>query len=78
MTTDSVSVKPLNETAFGQGLVVRDKHFLILEPPPNSALIHRVGAQQLFMQPVAAYAFPTTSYANYSGAYRQNMVCSGG
>jgi len=62
---------PLNETAFGTGLVVRGKHFVILEPPANSALIHRVGAQQLFMQPIATYAVPTTSYANYSGTYRQ-------
>jgi lysosomal alpha-mannosidase len=62
---------PLNETAFGQGLVVRGKHFLILESPANSALIHRVDAQQLFMQPIATYALPTTSYANYSNTYRQ-------
>jgi lysosomal alpha-mannosidase len=41
--------EPLNEIAFGQGLVVRGKHFLILEPPANSALIHRVSAQQLYM-----------------------------
>jgi lysosomal alpha-mannosidase len=63
--------QPLNETAFGQGLVVRGKHFLILEPPANSALVHRVGAQELFMQPIATYALPTTSYANYSDTYRQ-------
>jgi lysosomal alpha-mannosidase len=63
--------EPLNETAFGQGLVVRGKHFLILEPPANSARIHLVGAQQLFMQPIATYALPTTSYANYSGTYRR-------
>jgi lysosomal alpha-mannosidase len=61
----------LNETAFAQGLVVRGKHFLILEPPANSALIHRVDAQQLFMQPIATYALPTTSYVNYSSTYRQ-------
>ncbi len=63
--------QPLNETAFGKGLVVRGKHFIILEPPANSALIHRAGAQELFMQPIATYALPTTSYANYSGTYRQ-------
>jgi lysosomal alpha-mannosidase len=63
--------EPLNEMAFGQGLVVRGKHFLVLEPPVNSARIHRVGAQELFMQPIATYALPTTSYANYSSTYRQ-------
>jgi lysosomal alpha-mannosidase len=69
---DSLGVnEPLNETAFGKGLVVRGKHFLILEPPASSAVIHRVGAQRLFMHPIATYALPQTSYANYSSAYRQ-------
>ncbi|CAF3727422.1 unnamed protein product [Rotaria socialis] len=63
--------EPLNETAFGKGLVVRGKHFLILELPANSALIHRVGAQELFMHPIATYALPQISYANYSSAYHQ-------
>ncbi|CAF3956659.1 unnamed protein product [Rotaria magnacalcarata] len=63
--------EPLNETAFGTGLVVRGKHFLILEPPENSALIHRVGAQQLFMNPIATYALPQNSYADYESLYRQ-------
>ena len=66
--------EPLNETAFGTGLVVRGKHFLILEPPSNSALIHRVGAQQLFMHPIATYALPQTSYADYSSFYRQTRT----
>jgi lysosomal alpha-mannosidase len=63
--------EPLNEMAFGQGLVVRGKHFLVLEIPTNSARIHRVSAQQLYMQPTATYALPTTPYANYSSTYRQ-------
>ncbi|CAF1424324.1 unnamed protein product [Adineta steineri] len=69
---DSLGInEPLNETAFGEGLVVRGKHFLILESPENSSRIHRVGAQQLFMHPIATYALPQTSYANYSKAYHQ-------
>jgi lysosomal alpha-mannosidase len=63
--------EPLNETAFDKGLVVRGKHLLILESPASSALVHRVSAQRLFMHPIATYALPQTSYANYSSAYRQ-------
>jgi lysosomal alpha-mannosidase len=69
---DSLGIsEPLNETAFGQGLVVRGKHVLILETPSSSARIHRVTAQQLFMHPIATYGLPQISYANYSSAYRQ-------
>ena len=31
--------EPLNETAYGEGLVVRGRHFLIVEPPASSALL---------------------------------------
>jgi lysosomal alpha-mannosidase len=63
--------EPLNETAFGTGLVVRGKHFLILESPSASALSHRVGSQQLYMYPLATYALPHLSYDDYSATYRQ-------
>jgi lysosomal alpha-mannosidase len=69
---DSLGVgEPLNETAFGEGLVVRGKHFLIVEPPASSALYHRVGSQRLFMHPLATFAIPQQTYTNYSAAYRQ-------
>jgi len=63
--------EPLSETAFGTGLVVRGKHFLILESPASSALYHRVASQQLYMRPLATYALPHLSYDNYSATYRQ-------
>jgi lysosomal alpha-mannosidase len=61
----------LNETAFGEGLVVRGRHMLIIEPPASSALYHRVGSQRFYMNPVATFALPQSSYADYSAAYRQ-------
>jgi lysosomal alpha-mannosidase len=61
----------LNESAFGQGLVVCGKHFLSIEPPKSSALYHRVHSQQLYMHPLATYALIKSSYANYSTSYRQ-------
>jgi lysosomal alpha-mannosidase len=63
--------EPLNEVAYGDGLVVRGKHILIVEPPASSALYHRVGSQRLFMHPLATFSLPQQSYANYSAAYRQ-------
>ncbi|CAF0769192.1 unnamed protein product [Adineta ricciae] len=63
--------EPLNETAFGQGLVVRGKHFLIVDKPQSSALYHRFQSQNLYMRPLATYALPHLSYADYSATYRQ-------
>ncbi len=56
--------EPLNETAFGQGLVVRGKHLLIVDVPSKSALIHRTSAQQLYMQPVSTFALTNLSYTD--------------
>ncbi|CAF5036827.1 unnamed protein product, partial [Rotaria sp. Silwood1] len=71
---DSMGVdEVLNETAYGKGLVVSGKHILLVERPEDSARLHRVGAQQLFMHPLATYSLPNTpSYANYSNIYRQS------
>lgn len=61
----------LNETAYGQGLVVRGRHFLILESPATSARIHRVSAQQIYMHTLSTYGLPQLSYIDYSNKYRQ-------
>ena len=69
---DSLGVgEPLNESAFGAGLVVRGRHLLIVEPPASSALYHRVESQQLYMHPLATFSLTPWSYANYSAAYVQ-------
>jgi lysosomal alpha-mannosidase len=63
--------EPLNETAFGKGLVVRGKHLIIIDTPKNSAFAHRTNAQQLYMQPISTFALTNISYTNYSASYRQ-------
>jgi hypothetical protein len=69
---DSLGVaEPINETAYGKGLVIRGKHFLIVEPPEKSAFYHRPAAQNLYMSPINTYALPKLPYANYSTNYRQ-------
>jgi lysosomal alpha-mannosidase len=68
---DARGVKePLNETAYGEGLVVRGRHILIAEPPASSALYHRVGSQQLYMHPLATFGLTQQTYGDYSAAYR--------
>ncbi|CAF1238466.1 unnamed protein product [Adineta steineri] len=61
----------LNESAFGQGLVVRGKHFLNIDSPQTSALYHRIHSQELFMSPLVIFALINSSYMNYSNLYRQ-------
>ncbi|CAF3311737.1 unnamed protein product [Rotaria sp. Silwood2] len=71
---DSMGVKEaLNETAYDKGLVVSGKHILLFDRPSDSARLHRTGAQELFMHPLATYSLPnTSSYANYSDMFRQS------
>ncbi len=74
LTNDSITqslAEPLNETAYGKGLVVRGKHILILETPNNSAIVHRTNAQQFYMQPIPTFALTNLTYTNYSASYRQ-------
>jgi lysosomal alpha-mannosidase len=72
LNDDSLGVgEALNESAFGQGLVVRGKHLLLVEPPASSALFHRVIAQQLYMHPLVTFGLTQSTYADYSAAYRQ-------
>lgn len=62
--------EPLNETAYGKGLVVRGKHVLIIETPNNSAIMHRINAQQLYMSPISTFSLTNVSYETYSENYR--------
>ncbi|CAF1668432.1 unnamed protein product [Rotaria magnacalcarata] len=72
LNDDSLGVgEPLNETAYGQGLVVRGRHILILETPEASAGYHRVAAQRLYMHPLTSFSLIPQDYYNYSAAYRQ-------
>ena len=79
LTDDSLGIfEPMNETAFGQGLVVRGRHLLIVEQPSSSALLHRVSAQRLYMHPLATFGLPQQVYANYSATFRQTWSALNG
>jgi lysosomal alpha-mannosidase len=69
---DSFGVsEPLNETAFGTGLVIRGRHVLFVEPPALSASYHRVASQRLYMHPLATFALTQQTYDSYSASYHQ-------
>ncbi|CAF1013919.1 unnamed protein product [Didymodactylos carnosus] len=61
--------EPLNETAYGTGLVVRGRHWLIVENPDSSALFHRIGAQQIYMAPIATFSLVKSTFKDYSENY---------
>lgn len=63
--------EPLNETAYGQGLVARGRHSLMLQSPSTSALHHRVASQRSYMRPITTYALTQQTYDAYSAAYHQ-------
>jgi lysosomal alpha-mannosidase len=69
---DGFSVgEALNESAFDEGLVIRGKHLLVVQPPASSALVHRVTSQQFYMNPLGTYSLTQQTYQDYSNAYRQ-------
>jgi len=64
--------EPLNETAFGTGLVIRGQHYLIFDSPSSSALYHRPAAQNLYLRPLHTYALVNTPYSDYSSKFIQS------
>ncbi|XP_077995437.1 lysosomal alpha-mannosidase-like isoform X2 [Glandiceps talaboti] len=61
----------LNETGqYGDGLIVRGKHYIILEKPQNSAKIHRPLATQIFAKPTVMLSEWTTDWkSKYNTKY---------
>ena len=66
----------LNETAFGQGLLIRGKHLLIVESPQSSSLLHRVNTRQFYMQPLSTYSVIEQTYEDYSSRYHLTWSAS--
>ena len=68
--------EPLNESAFGQGLVVRGKHWLQFEMGGDAAAAqrHRFKAQELFMDTILTFIPTTLSYDEWHSKF--NMYFS--
>ena len=67
---DSFGVdEPLDETAFGQGLVVRGTHYLILSDAFQSAKRYRPLAQELYKQPQISFIPTELTFEDWAGFY---------
>jgi len=66
--------EPLNETAFGTGLVVRGTHYLIISASGNSAQQTRSLGQELYRQPQISFIETSQSFAEWSMSYK-TQVC---
>ncbi|XP_071953152.1 lysosomal alpha-mannosidase-like [Antedon mediterranea] len=65
--------EPLNETGqFGDGLIIRGKHFVLLSSPAKSASLHRNLAEQLYMAPSISFFKASADWQikyNLSGSF---------
>ena len=66
--------EPLNETGqFGDGLIIRGKHVVLLDNIENSTVYHRIVAEALMMEPVHGVQPSTDSPSDYVQKYYTNV-----
>ena len=66
--------EPLNETGSdGKGLIVRGKHYLLLENLAEANRSHRDLAEKLFMQPVTSFAANKLTPAKYNEKFATSV-----
>ncbi len=65
----------LNEMAYGDGLVVRGTHLLILGDKTNSMKMARSLSQELYKQPQISFIPTSLSFSEWSASYK-TQVCS--
>jgi lysosomal alpha-mannosidase len=63
----------LNETAFGDGLVVRGTHFLIIGDKTNSMKITRSLSHELYKQPQISFIPTALSFGEWSALYKTQV-----
>ncbi|XP_078660424.1 lysosomal alpha-mannosidase-like isoform X1 [Branchiostoma floridae x Branchiostoma belcheri] len=65
----------LNETGvFGDGLVARGKHYLMLESPADSGQLHRTLGEQLYMAPAVSFTPNTLSTQDWSNNFNMDYT----
>lgn len=62
--------EPLNETAFGSGLVVRGTHYLIINGNEGSTQQTRSLGQELYRQPQISFIETSQSFNEWSKNYK--------
>ena len=62
--------EPLNETGqFGEGLIIRGKHFVLVDTIDKSNVAHRLMAEQLFLAPRLSFNPSTTNVSQLAQQY---------
>lgn len=59
----------------GQGLVVRGRHWIIMESPEDSARLHRPLAFELYNSPLITFAERKMAPSDYIRAFITEVVC---
>lgn len=64
--------EPLNESAYGQGLVVRGKHWIQydIDGPAAASVRHRFKAQEIFMDTILSFIPTTLSLQDWKDKYQ--------
>ncbi|GFS23846.1 alpha-mannosidase, partial [Elysia marginata] len=63
----------LNETAYGRGLIIRGKHYLLLEQVTKAARQYRPLAQEVFLRPQITFSRVQSSPQEYFKTFRGNF-----
>ena len=62
--------EPLNETGqFGEGLIIRGKHFLLLDTLASSSYLHHMFGEGLMLEPELAFTESTESFDDMKNKY---------
>ena len=63
-------VEPLNETGqYGEGLIIRGKHVVILDDLKSSTYLHRMIGEGMMLEPQIAFAVSSKSFVDIKNNY---------
>ena len=68
--------EPLNEMAYGRGLVVRGTHYLIFSGKSYAARLTRSLGQELYKQPQISFIATSLSFSDWRSRYKTQVFFS--
>ena len=71
--------EPLNETGqFGEGLIIRGRHWVVLDTVAKSASVHRILGEKLLLRPTLVFHQDATPVSEYVSKYNTEYSISAG
>jgi len=61
--------EPLNETAFGHGLIIKTRHYVFFDTPDSSSITHRIRAEQLANPLIPLFSNESSYASKHIGNY---------